>query len=400
MIQQDHPPAIVVVTIDDCGNEFIGCYGEGPPESQPDTPFIDALAASGMRFENYYSCPVCTPTRAAMLTGRHPNRYGLGHALDRGDPRYLPLSEVCVPEVDPLQRFFHVGKWHLGKHWGGFDPILQGFDLRVGTHGNVNDYFGWKRQVAASGYLVETDQSQYVTQQTTDNALIVMSFAVRPYVLWLNFHAPHIPYHDPPGYSTDGSILAQYMAMIEYLDGEIGRIVADLDLSRDWLILCADNGSEEEVASTGGHKAQVKEGGINVPLIVAGPGVPVGSVTTALASSVDVHATVLNLLGVGSTAEDSRSLVPVFLDPSAVARDHVYVERFTDDDMDGVNELDFRAARDHKYKLRWENGSQSFHNLWASRPGEDGPPLDIGNLDDEEQASYDRLHAIVLARGR
>jgi arylsulfatase B len=403
--QDVDPPAVIVVVMDDIGNEYVNCYGEGPADHQPATPNMDRLAAMGMRFDNFWSMPVCSPTRAALLTGRWPNRYGLGTVImeREGDPRYLSMAEVCVPEADPAHFHGHIGKWHLGSHYGSYDPILQGFDLRVGTLGNVKGYSNWIREIDWPGLLVSERQTQYVTEQITDNTLTLRGLLEdhRPYCLWVNHNAPHAPLHDPPGYQTDGSDLAQYKAMIEYLDSQLGRILATYDPGRDWLILLSDNGTEVDLATTTGAKGSVLEGGINVPLIVAGPGVPPGSVTQALANCVDLHATVLQMLGAPpSSAQDCVSLMPVLLDPNATVREINYAERFLEEDADnnGRWDLDLRAARDARYKLVWEEGEVSFHDLWTAGPGEDGAPNPPHS--GEEQLSYDRLLAVVEARGR
>ncbi len=399
MLDHDPPPAIVMITVDDCGNEFFGCYGEGPPERQPRTDNIDALAARGLRFDNFYANPICTPTRACMLTGRYASRYNLGAAIEDGRMEFLPGREVCFPELLADTWCGHVGKWHLGSHFEALDPMVQGFRVRAGAALGVNDYFSFDYAVAWKWAQVWTHQTTYLTTQTTDDALAVLALAPRPMVLWVAYNAPHDPFHDPPGYSTDGSDIAQYMAMIEYLDQDIGRLLSALDLDHDFVILSADNGSPRSVASTSGHKSQVLEGGINVPLIVAGPGVSVGS-TGSLASAVDLHTTVVEISGGSSSAADGRSLVPILRNPGAEVRDHVYVERFDDRDGDGFCELDLRAARDSRYKLIWDLDDEAFYNLDRAPPGEDGLPLDLDNLTNEQRAAYERLHAIVLARGR
>ncbi len=399
MIHHDQPPSIVVITIDDCGNEFLGCYGEGPPDRQPRTDNIDALAARGLRFDNYYTNPVCTPTRACMLTGRYASRYGLGEAIGVGDEEFLPGSQISFAEKLPDTWCAHVGKWHMGEHWQNLDPIVQGFELSAGTNRSLDDYFQWERRIGWRWGQITTQQSTYATAQTTEDALSILQLAPVPRILWVAYHAVHNPFHDPPGYSTDGSDVGRYMAMIEYLDQDIGRLLSALDLEHDFVILSADNGSPKNVASTSGHKSQVLEGGVNVPLIVAGPSVAAGS-TRSLASAVDVHSTLVELAGGSSSAEDGRSLVPIFRESGAEVRDHVYVERFDDRDGDGFCELDLRAARDSRYKLTWDLDEEAFYDLDRAPPGEDGLPLDLNHLTDEQRAAYERLHDIVLSRGR
>ncbi len=399
MIHHEQPPAILVITVDDCGNEFFGCYGEGPPTSQPRTDHIDMLAARGLRFDHYYSNPVCTPTRACILTGRYASRYGLGMALTEDDQEFLPRRENCFPELLPEVFCAHIGKWHLGDHWLALDPIVHGFDVHAGTPRSLGSYFSWERAVSWQWRQVWSDLSTYATAQVTDDALELLELAPQPMILWVCYHAPHSPLHDPPGYTTDGSDLARYVAMIEYLDLEIGRLLNALDLDRDFVILSSDNGSPYTVASTSGHKLQVLEGGVNVPLIIAGPGVATGA-TAALASSVDLFSTIVEIAGGVSDAQDGRSLLPVLTDPAVSVRDHVYVERFADEDGDGICEEDLRAAREARYKLTWDLDAEALYDLSIAPPGEDGRPLDLSHLTDEQRTAYERLHDIVLKRGR
>lgn len=408
MFAQADAPSVYIITVDDISTEFFNYCGEGPPEFQPETSSIDEIAAMGMQFTNFWSMPLCTPTRACVATGRWSSRMNVWDDVGDGVDYQLPLSAVTFPEVAPGVFFAHLGKWHLGTKWQGYDPVLQGFDLHVGTQSVVSDYFTWTRKISWNGYLNSSTQSQYVTQQNTDNFIAVQSMLsnTHPTCIWFNYHSAHKPLHDPPGRSSDGTKYGKYKAMIEYLDDEIARVLMHYDPMVDYLILFSDNGSTNDLGTYPTGKGDVREPGINVPLVIAGPGIAAGSISDSLCSVVDLHRTILELVGVNpalSPAEDSRSLVPILADPTVEVRPWNYAERFLPDmDGDGFWELDLRAARDPKYKLIWEDYGNMlcFTDIGNAVPGEEGDLLDLGNLTPEQQASFDLLFSVVTARGQ
>lgn len=409
-MQDAETPSVYIITVDDISTEFFNYAGEGPPEKQPETSSLDEIAGLGMAFDNFWSMPLCTPTRACVATGRWSSRMNVYDDVNDGIQYQMPLSAVTFAEVGtaPDKFFAHLGKWHLSSRWQGYDPILQGFDMHVGTPSVVQDYFTWTRKVSWLGYLQSSSQSQYATQQNTDNFLSVQALVMnsRPFCLWLNYHTAHKPLHDPPDRTSDGTKLGKYMAMIEYLDDEIGRILPHYNPQLDYLIMFSDNGSTNDLSSYPMSKGDVREAGINVPLVIAGPGIQAGSRSSALCSVVDLHRTILELMGVDaslSPSEDSKSLLPILADPTVEVRPWNYSERFLPDtDGDGNWELDLRTARDAQYKLIWEDHGRMiyFTDIGNAVPGEEGDGLDIANLTPEQQASFDLLFEVVSARGQ
>ena len=138
----DHP-SIKVVVLDDIGNDRLAIYGEG--SVVPFTPFLDEFAASGLVFDNFYTSPTCSPTRASLLTGLRPADTGIGSVINRvSDPTCLSMSAVTIPEALDLFSYSSafVGKWHLSINSGlwPLDPILHGFDFYAGSLANLTDY--------------------------------------------------------------------------------------------------------------------------------------------------------------------------------------------------------------------------------------------------------------------
>ena len=334
------PPNVVLILIDDLGWADLGCYGSTFHE----TPHLDRLAAAGVRFtQAYAAAPLCSPTRAAILTGKHPARLHLttylpGHA-DRPDQKllhpkivqHLPLEEVTLAEALKAKgyRCGHIGKWHLGGE--GFLPEDQGFDLNVGgTAGGSppGGYFAFQ-----TPNLKPLEQDEYLTDRLTDEAeRFIEDNRERPFFLYLCHFAVHIPLQgkrdlvekyrakaDPRKGLGQGQNNPLYAAMLESVDESVGRIVRKLDelgLSENTLLVfTSDNGglAVKEGANTPatcnaplrGAKGQLFEGGIRVPLIVRMPGtVPAGRVCDVPVTSTDWFPTILRACGVGRREGD------------------------------------------------------------------------------------------------
>ncbi len=275
VVQATERPNIVFIMADDLGNADLGYRG-----SDVRTPNIDALANSGVRCEDFYGMPVCTPSRAALMTGRYAMRYGLQTLVIFPSHTYgLPTDERTLPQAlrDAGYKTWMVGKWHLGhadrKYW----PQNRGFDHFYGNLVGEVDYFtkerggivDWQRD----GEFLKEDG--YFTNLIGDEAvkLIDEDDGKKPFFLYFASLAPHAPYQVPQadvdGYkSIPDAMRRTYAAMITDLDREVGRIVAALDKKglRDntLIIFSSDNGgatsalfatgarSEEERSESGG----------------------------------------------------------------------------------------------------------------------------------------------------
>ena len=353
-------PNIVVIMADDLGWRDLHCYGN----EQIDTPFLDQLAAEGMRFTDAYAAaPVCSPTRAAMMTGLAPARLRLtNHAPGNPDGFSLPGSDLQEPEtVRNLALSYttiaerlsaagyatgHVGKWHLSyvnpRGSEQLDqrelyPEKQGFDVNIGgnSSGGPPSYFSPYR----NSTLKDGAAGEYLPSRLADEAMnFVRSNRDRPFFLNWWPYSVHYPMQAP------AELIAKYRqrkevkdpvyaAMIEGMDAAIGGFLKQLDeagLRDNTLILFkSDNGGYSgDNRPLRGFKGTLYEGGLRVPWIVRWPGrVPAGSICATPVISTDCYPTLLEAAGVqpvpGSTL-DGRSLISLFEQKPGFDRDAIF----------------------------------------------------------------------------
>ena len=367
----DAPPNIVLLLVDDLGWTDLGCYGSDYYR----TPHIDALATRGMRFtQNYAACPVCSPTRASILTGRHPVRVDVTDWLPgmptakRADARFehvddaeqLALDEITIAETlgDAGYDRWFLGKWHLGGK--GFWPTDQGFTVNIGGHHRGSPpggyYSPWKNPV-----LKAKRKDEYLTERLTDEAIGLMQSrsAGQPFFLdlsYYNVHTPIQPYRkrageyerrdDYPSKRPEHTAATvtrqgnpQYASMVAAVDDSVGRIVAAIDelglTDSTVIIFTSDNGGlsterPQHTAPTSNEplragKGWLYEGGIRTPLIIAGPSIPIGT-SDAVTVSTDLFPTMCELAGVDKPDRplDGVSLLPVLRGESLAPRDLIW----------------------------------------------------------------------------
>jgi arylsulfatase A-like enzyme len=359
-IAADAPrPNFVLIVLDDFGWADLGCYGS----TYHETPNIDSLARRGLRFTNgYAACPVCSPSRAAIMTGRYPARLQLTDWLPgradrpsqmlRRPPirQQLPLEETTLAEALKPAGYSSasIGKWHMGGP--PFWPEHQGFDRNIGgtqTGSPPGGYFRFK-----TPSLQARDDAEYLTDRLTDEAIaLVEQNRARPFFLYLAHYAVHIPLQARPELlarfqtkPTSGSAQHNpiYAAMIRSVDDGVGRLMRKLDelgiADHTVVLFTSDNGglSVNEGPNTPATsnsplragKGYLSEGGIRVPMIVAWPGVTrPGSVCDVPVSGQDLYPTVLQIAGVGSTTGqviDGESLVPLLRETGPLRRDTLF----------------------------------------------------------------------------
>ena len=418
------PMNVVLVMIDDIGVDQVGCYavnypGESAP--QPCTPNLDALAAQGLRFTNAWSSPVCSPTRAQIVTGKRTSALGVGRATGPLIPRSgMDEDEVTLGDLIPLNGFF--GKWHLaGADQVPTHPLDSGFFPFAGTMWNVGPppqdgphYYDWQKY-DGTGPSVQT--FEYVTTNTTNDAAAwidqLNASAGRWFVL-VSYHASHSPYHcpltpsAPNGCSTDWweacppgcgypQGVCRSRAMTQALDSELGRLLSHVDSSDTAVIVVGDNGTEKiatyEPFDPDHAKATLHQGGINVPLIISAPGLASGD-NHELVQVADLFTTVLDLtrtpLPPHADELDSVSLAqyvaPGLADPAARPRTEVVSEIFDPNFVpvggavppSFVAEHHNLAIRDARFKLIESNSltggmQHQFYQLYDPAPG--APPL-------------------------
>ncbi len=350
-------PNIVYILADDLGWTDLGCQGSKYYE----TPNIDALASSGMRFLQYHNCQNCQPTRAALMTGQYGPRTGVYTvgSIDRFNWRSrplrpvdnvveLPLEKVTIAQV--LQKAGYrtgiFGKWHLGSE-GQYHPSQRGFDEAIVSMGR---HFDFRTQPP-----VDVPQGQYLADFLTDKAIdFIHRSKDRPFFLYLphfGVHAPHDAkpqlvsrFQDKP--AVGGHDNPVYAAMIASVDESVGRIIATLDslqiANNTIVIFSSDNGGvggygREGLATDGitdnaplrSGKGSLYEGGIRDPFIVKWPGhVPPNSTCDQPTIHVDLFPTLADLAAAKLPEDhllDGESLVPLFRNSGAsLKRDAIY----------------------------------------------------------------------------
>jgi arylsulfatase A-like enzyme len=317
---QPPPPHIVVILADDMGWADLGQDG-----SQIDTPNLDRLANEGVTLTRFYaSAAMCSPTRAALLTGRYPHSVGMPELASpavRGNVPMLALDHaaVTIPEaLDPAgYHSLAVGKWHLG--FGPNDgPRAHGFDEFWGSLLGTPQF--WRVQGTMHNETPIEVQGTHYTDQLTDKAVEYLrtgARANRPIFLYLAYNAPHYPLEAPAELVykyrrrfADRGLFAVYAAMVEQLDQGIGRVLATLDelkIADDTLVIfTSDNGPSAEPNAYGpegadysngplrGYKFGMHEGGLRVPFIVRWPGrLPAGAVRDTPAVTMDILPTLM-----------------------------------------------------------------------------------------------------------
>lgn len=378
---------VLLLLADDLGVDRVAAYGEHPDPGH--TPVIDALAAGGVLFRNAWSSPSCSPTRAGLMTGQHAFRTGVGFPIDAQYDRHALWSgETTLPRLlEPDVACLLVGKWHLGLDQAGLPglgpalqhPLACGFRRFWGSFSGISqpalvndDYTDWIRVVDG----VPQHCTTYNTTATVDDALTLIAATPEPWFAYVAFNAPHHPYHAPPpelhGFTlpptVEEDLPLHAKAAVEAMDTEIGRLLASLDpdvRSRTLVIFAGDNGTAKEATTApflpSHAKGTVFEGGVNVPLIVNGPGVARGAECAGLVTTTDLFATIADVFGVEHpTGLDSLSLLPYFSDPAQPSlRATVFTETFQPNGFAPWTSRS-RAVRDARFKLirRQASGGQ------------------------------------------
>ncbi|MDZ4800283.1 MAG: sulfatase-like hydrolase/transferase [Bryobacteraceae bacterium] len=322
-------PNVVVIVADDLGYGEIGVQGTEVP-----TPNIDALAKGGVRFTNgYVSCPVCSPTRAGLMTGRYQQRFG--HELNPGpaqnsDPNFgLPLDQTTLANRMTSLGYATgmVGKWHLG-YQPQYHPMKRGFDEFFGFLGGAHSYIDSRADKANPIYRGTTpvEEPEYLTDAfMREAARFIDSKANQPFFLYLTFNAVHNPlqgakYLDRFKNVTDEK-RRHFSAMLSALDDGVGRVVTALRNSRleenTLIVFISDNGGPTPATTAGngplhGFKGQVYEGGIRVPYIMQWKGrIPAGKTYDKPVISLDILPTAVAAAGgPAPTGIDGVDLLP------------------------------------------------------------------------------------------
>lgn len=367
-------PNVVLIVADDLGYADVGCQGLSKDVK---TPHIDSIAAGGVRFTNgYVSGPVCSPTRAGLLTGEYQQRFGFEQNPQKSahDLFGLPLDEVLLPQ--PLKQAGYAtgmfGKWHLGSK-AGMAPHERGFDEFFGFLGGAHRYIKNDapqtddNAIQRNGKAV--GETEYLTDAFTREAVsFVERHKDQPFFLYLPYNAPHSPMQAPEKYLSrfpddKDEKRRTFLAMLSAVDDGVGEVMAKLrehKLEEDTLVIfISDNGGPTQGNGSlntplRGIKGETLEGGVRVPFMMQWKGrLPAGKVDDRMVVQLDLFPTIL-AAGGGSIAEgragDGKDLVP-FL---------------AGENKDTIHESLFwrfgprRAIRSGDWKLQW-NGDETPH---------------------------------------
>jgi arylsulfatase A-like enzyme len=365
---------VIIFLVDDMGWMDCGVYGSQYYE----TPNIDRFAEMGMRFTKAYAAnPLCSPTRAAIMTGRYPSRFELTSASAHlpanpdanleppketepwkkmstpGIRHFMPVEEITLAEVLKKEGYTtcHIGKWHLGEE--PYYPKKQGFDYNIGGW-----HLGWPPSYFSpykNPYIEDGPEGEYLTDRLTGEALkFIENHKDQPFYMNLWHYAVHTPLHaekyrvdkyldktDPRG-RQGNAVMA---GMIESMDQSLGELLDGLQamdlLDKTTIIFTSDNGGLMYVSTKGmpvtnnyplrQGKGNIHEGGIRVPCIVHWPGqIEENSISDEVTCSIDLFPTILDMLDIKYQSKekpiDGLSLVPVLLGKKPLKRDGIFID--------------------------------------------------------------------------
>lgn len=365
----DDRPNIVFVLADDLGWTDLRCYGSDLYQ----TPHIDRLAAQGMRFTSAYSaCTVCSPSRAALMTGMYPARL---HLTDWINGAERPYAKLKIPDWTKYLKHdyvtlakalkaagyltIHAGKWHLARRAlpnlyqenRSDYPLAHGFDVQFGGTCSCAYFWPYRTKEFDVGLAEGGRPGEYLTDRLTDEVLkVIESNRDRPFFVYLAHFAPHTPFQAKPDYIAKYQRLIKtearhrnptYAAMIESLDDSVGRIMAKLEelkiAERTLVVFTSDNGGVNQSGNPTDNtplragKGTEYEGGVRVPAIVKWPGVTKpGSLCHEPIITMDWYPTCLRLAGIKGDREhdaqiDGADLRSILSDPGGrLGREAIY----------------------------------------------------------------------------
>lgn len=413
------PPNILLIFADDLGYGDLSCYGHPTIH----TPRLDRMAQEGIKMTSFYAAAsVCTPSRAGLLTGRYPLRVGMPGNLGPDSPGGLSKEERTLAEAlkGNGYRTAAYGKWHLGAV-PGYLPTDRGFDAYLGilySNDMMPPWVNTERPL----HLYRNDQpteeqpvdQTTLTQRYTDEAIkFIKESGEDPFFIYLPHAMPHLPIYSSAAFSGK-SKGGRYGDVIEEIDHNVGRLLDALvetgKENNTLVIFTSDNGpwrnlpprmfNSEPVekwhgGTTGplrGAKATTYEGGYRVPCIIRWPGqVPAGQVNSELATTMDLHATILALTNTPSPdkALDGKDIWPLLTE--SASSPHEYYHYFRRKRLD--------AVRDNEWKLRIAPAADN----WVSpemQTGDEPVQMELFNLKNDPFEQFDVAadHPEVVAR--
>jgi len=342
--QESRKPNVIIIVADDLGWGDVGFH-----ESNIRTPNLDQLSKEGVVLDRFYTTPMCTSTRAGLMTGRYPNRFGLRSTVIPPWSKFsVDISEKFLPQFFKEGGYKNramVGKWHLGHYKHEFLPLNRGFTHFYGHYNGNLDYFTHEREEELdwhNDWETSFDKG-YATDLLTDEAVKCISKYTKeeePFFLYVAYNAPHFPLQAKDedllayGFDVNKKQVTQsegegpterqiYSAMVSSMDQGIGKILETLKKNQiddsTLVLFFSDNGAETNAGGSSGKlrgdKLQEWEGGVRVPAIIKWPnGFEGGKISQQLTGYIDVLPTLLDVIGqTGSLKKplDGKSILPV-----------------------------------------------------------------------------------------
>jgi arylsulfatase A-like enzyme len=419
---------ILLIIADDYGIDSSSLYNSNAGVVLPPTPNINALRAEGVLFRNAYAQPTCSPTRACLITGRQPFRTGVTTAASASDGQLL-ASEFTLPRAfaaNPSLGYSlaSFGKWHLtlGSSFASDPNDIGGWPHYSGClNGAVASYTGWTKTINGVSGVTDGTTTYATTDVTDDTISWIAARGEQPWFAWVAYNAPHTPFHKPPNHlhtydttvanwdtrpvnNTAANQRLHFNAAVEAMDTEIGRLLGSMSPSvraNTHIIFIGDNGTPNQVIQSpfgSGHaKDTLYEGGVRVPLLIAGPDIVAPDrESAALVNAVDIYSTILELAGIDVAATqpatrpiDAVSLLPVLRNQNDPVR-HGYAEQ--SGSSLGAAESGKTVVNAAGYKLiRFNDAREEFYFI-PNDPNETSKLLP-GTLTGIQQVNYDELSA-------
>jgi len=390
-------PNILLIIADDLGLDAMSGYSEG--SVKPSTPHLDELRLNGLKFNNFWTNSVCSPTRATILTGKYGYRNGVTSVTDEISMNETSLHSYISQNTNQKYSTALIGKWHLFGGRSTMNPEEMGIGYFSGLiGGGVSDYYSWPLYEDGTS----NTETVYATSKFTDLAIDWIDAQNQPWFLWLAYNAPHTPFHVPPAEmhsqgnlsnsesDIDANPLPYYLAAIEAMDYQIGRLLEGMDADQranTMVIFIGDNGTPGQVAQSPYSRMKAKgslyQGGINNPMIVSGAGVSRSGEDDTFINSTDLFATIASVAGAGNAdANDSKNFSSLFDEVHSDFRNFTYAEYKDDND-------DEWCIRSGEYKLIISNNEEEFYNI-TDDPYENNNLL-MSTLNDNVQLHKDDL---------
>ncbi|MBI2433990.1 MAG: sulfatase [Candidatus Hydrogenedentes bacterium] len=367
------PPNVIIVFADDLGYGDLGCYGA--PLIR--TPQLDQMARDGVRLTSFYAAaPVCSPSRAALLTGRYPVRCGMPNNTGPGGNNFLPESEITIGNVLKARgyRTMAVGKWHLGHQRPELLPTGRGFDAWFGLpYSNdmrkpfVQSDEPLKLYRNEEPIEFPVNQDTLTERYSEESVRFIRDCGGQPFFLYLAHSMPHLPIHTSERFrgQSEGGLYGDVIATIDWSVGQICATLRAQGIEKDTLLIfTSDNGpwlnlpdrmlqEGNERWHTGspgpfrGAKGTTYEGGVRVPMIAAWPGqIPAGSESSALATTMDLFPSICHAAGGEAPADrtlDGRDILPLLREGGPSPHERFYY--FLADKLEAVREGDWKLRR-------------------------------------------------------